>query len=239
MPFESITAVLPAYNEEENIENATRQMADVLQSLELKDWEVIVVDDGSADQTGAIADRLASSDPAHIRVIHHNPNLGYAAALKNGFSSARHQLIFFTDSDLQFDVREIRKLLALIDDADIVCGFRIYRFDHLTRLVLSWGFNLLVRMTFRINVRDIDCAFKLFRREVFDRVTIESRKFFVNAEVLAKAKYFGFRLAEVGVRHYPRAAGSSTVRASHVLSTLKELAHIWINIHSKSRGKRS
>lgn len=238
MPFESITAVLPAYNEEENIENATRQMSDVLKSLDLKDWEVIVIDDGSADKTGEIADRLAASDPAHIRVIHHNPNLGYAAALKNGFASARHQLIFFTDSDLQFDVREIKKLLPLIDEADIVCGFRIYRFDHLTRLVLSWGFNLLVRMTFRINVRDIDCAFKLFRREVFDRVTIESRKFFVNAEVLAKAKYYGFRLAEVGVRHYPRAAGSSTVRASHILSTLKELAAIWINIHSKSRGKR-
>jgi len=239
MPFESISAVLPAYNEEDNIENATRQMADVLRSLELKDWEVIVVDDGSVDQTGEIADRLVASDSAHIRVIHHDPNLGYAAALKNGFASARHQLIFFTDSDLQFDVREIKKLLPLIDEADIVCGFRIYRFDHLTRLVLSWGFNLLVRMTFRINVRDIDCAFKLFRREVFDQVQIESRKFFVNAEVLAKAKYFGFRLAEVGVRHYPRAAGSSTVRASHVLSTLKELAHIWINIHSKSRGKRS
>jgi hypothetical protein len=91
---------------------------------------------------------------------------------------------------------------------------------------------------FRIGVRDIDCAFKLFRREVFDKVTIESRKFFVNAEVLAKSKYFGFRLAEVGVRHYPRAAGRSTVRPSHVFSTLRELAHIWINVHSKSRGKR-
>ena len=238
MPFDSISAVLPAYNEEENIETATRRMADVLRSLNLGDWEVIVVDDGSVDQTGKIADRLAEEDPRHLRVFHHNPNKGYAEALKTGFTNARHHLIFYTDSDNQFDVREITSLLPLIEDSDIVNGFRIYRFDPLTRLVLSWGFNLLVRIMFRIKVRDIDCAFKLFRREVFDKVTIESRKFFVDAEVLAKARYFGFRMTEVGVRHYPRPAGRSTVRASHIPATLMELARIWINIHSKPRGKR-
>jgi glycosyltransferase involved in cell wall biosynthesis len=238
MLFNTISAVLPAFNEEENIEIAARRMADALKSLSLEDWEVIIVNDGSADRTGEIADRLSSEDPDRIRVFHHSPNLGYAEALKTGFTSARHELIFYTDSDNQFDVREIKHLLPLIEDADIVCGFRIYRFDPLTRLVLSWGFNLLVRIMFRINVRDIDCAFKLFRREVFDRVKIESKKFFVDAEILAKARFFGFRLVEVGVRHYPRTAGRSTVRASHVLSTLNELARIWINIHSKPRGKR-
>src|ERR1044072_7557144 len=238
MPFDTISAVLPALNEEENIETATLRLAEVLGSLSLKDWEVIIVDDGSTDRTGEIADRLVAEDPAHIRVFHHNPNLGYAEALKTGFTSARHQLIFYTDSDNQFDVREIRHLLPLIADADIVNGFRIYRFDPLTRLVLSWGFNLIVRIMFRIKVRDIDCAFKLFRREVFDKVTIESKKFFVDAEILAKARYLGMRLVEIGVRHYPRQAGHSTVRASHVMSTLRELARIWINIYSKPRGKR-
>ncbi|HYV07104.1 MAG TPA: glycosyltransferase family 2 protein [Blastocatellia bacterium] len=238
MQLHSISAVLPAFNEAENIETAIRRTAEVLRGLDLKNWELIVVDDGSIDRTGEIADRLATEDPSHIRVFHHQPNRGYAEALKTGFTNARHQLFFFTDSDLQFDVREIKNLLPLIEDADIVCGFRIYRFDHLTRLVLSWGFNLLVRIMFRINVRDIDCAFKVFRREVFDSVSIESKRFFVNAEVLAKARYFGFKLAEVGVRHYPRVAGRSTVRPSHILSTLRELAHIWIDIHSKPRGKR-
>ena len=237
MPLHTISAVLPAFNEEENIETAIRRTTEVLGSLDLTDWEVIIVDDGSVDRTGEIADRLAGEDPSHSRVLHHQPNRGYAEALKTGFTAARHRLFFFTDSDLQFDVREINNLLPLIESADIVCGFRIYRFDHLTRLVLSWGFNLLVRIMFRINVRDIDCAFKLFRREVFDRVVIESKRFFVNAEVLAKAKYFGFTLAEIGVRHYPRVAGRSTVRPSHVVSTLRELTHIWINIHSKPRGK--
>ena|SRR5438128_3219465 len=238
MPFDTISAVLPAYNEQENIELATTRVADVLGSLGLHDWEVIVVDDGSEDQTPQIADRLAAKDPEHIRVFHHNPNRGYAEALKTGFTNARHQLIFYTDSDNQFDVREITSLLPLIEDADIVNGFRIYRFDPLTRLVLSWGFNLLVRIVFRIKVRDIDCAFKLFRREVFDKVTIESKKFFVDAEVLAKARYFGFRMREVGVRHYPRPAGRSTVRPSHIPSTLLEIARMWINIHSKSRSNR-
>jgi glycosyltransferase involved in cell wall biosynthesis len=238
MPFESISAVLPAFNEEENIETAATRMAEVLGSLQLRDWEVIIVNDGSVDSTSEIADRLAAADPLHIKVFHHKPNRGYAEALKTGFTSARSQLIFYTDSDNQFDVRELKNMLPLIEDADIVCGFRIYRFDPLTRLVLSWGFNLLVRIIFRIGVRDIDCAFKLFRREVFDKVQIESKKFFIDAEVLAKAKYYGFRLAEIGVRHYPRPAGRSTVRASHVVSTLRELAQIWINIHSKPRGKK-
>jgi len=237
MPFDSISAVLPAYDEEENIEKATRDMAAVLDALDLRDWEVIIVDDGSKDRTGEICDRLAAEDPQHIRVFHHQPNRGYAEALKTGFTSARHQLIFYTDSDNQFDVKEMKRLLPLIEQADIVCGFRIYRFDPLTRLILSWGFNLLVRIMFRINVRDIDCAFKLFRREVFDKVTIESKKFFVDAEVLAKARYYGFRLVELGVRHYPRPAGRSTVRPSHVISTLRELAHIWSNIYLKPRRK--
>jgi glycosyltransferase involved in cell wall biosynthesis len=238
MPFDSISAVLPAYDEEDNIEKATRDTAAVLGSLGLRDWEVIIVNDGSKDGTGAICDRLVAEDPGHIRVFHHRPNRGYAEALRTGFTGARHQLIFYTDSDNQFDVKEMKHLLPLIEQADIVCGFRIYRFDPLSRLILSWGFNLLVRIMFRIPVRDIDCAFKLFRREVFDKVTIESKKFFVDAEVLAKAKYHGFRLVELGVRHYPRTAGSSTVRPSHVISTLGELARIWINIYIKSPGKR-
>ena len=232
--FDGISGVLPAFNEEENIEVATRRMAAVFDSLGFKDWEVIVVDDGSIDRTGEISDKLAAED-AHIRVFHHSPNQGYAQALKTGFTSARHSLIFYTDSDNQFDVKELANVLPLIQDCDIVNGFRIYRFDPLTRLVLSWGFNLLVRIVFRIKVRDIDCAFKLFRREVFDKVTIESKKFFVDAEVLAKARHYGFRMKEIGVRHYPRPAGRSTVRPSHIPSTLWELGRIWVGIHFKRK----
>jgi glycosyltransferase involved in cell wall biosynthesis len=222
--------VLPAYNEQENIEKAVRAVLEAAEGLELADYEVIVVNDGSRDRTGAIIDRLKEENP-RVRPIHHPTNLGYADALRTGFTSARMPLVFYTDSDLQFDVREVKNLLPASEDYDIVCGFRIYRYDPLTRLFLAWGYNLVARTIFRLRVRDIDCAFKLFRREVFDVIEIRSKKFFVDTEILAKARHHGFRMTEVGVRHYPRLGGRSTVRASHVVSTLRELAKMWFEIY--------
>lgn len=230
--FNSISAVLPAFNEEDNIEAAALKMLDVLKTLPFSTYEVIIVNDGSKDRTGEISDSLAAKYP-EIRVIHHPTNLGYAQALSNGFTGAKSDLIFYTDSDNQFDVKELKNFIAPIEDYDLVCGFRIYRYDPLTRLFLSWGFNLLVRIIFRIRVRDIDCAFKLFRRSIFDKIKIESQRFFVDAEVLAKARYHKFSMTELGVRHYPRTAGNSTVRPSHIFYTLQELAKIWINIYLK------
>ncbi len=234
----SISFVLPAYNEEENIERAATAIVEVAETLGLDDYEVIIVNDGSSDGTGDIIDGLAASNP-HVRPVHQPRNLGYADALKTGFASARMGLVFYTDSDLQFDVKEVKNFLPASEDYDLVCGFRIYRYDPLTRLFLAWGYNLLARTIFRLRVRDIDCAFKLFRREVFDVIEIRSRKFFVDTEILAKARYYGFRMTEIGVRHYPRAGGSSTVRPSHVFSTLRELARIWAEIYlGRGRKKR-
>ena len=230
MAGKSISFVLPAYNEEENIEDSVRRVLEVAAGLGLEDYEVIVVDDGSADRTGEIIDRLKEENP-RVVPIHHPSNLGYADALRTGFTSARCNLVFYTDSDLQFDVREVKNLLPASEDYDIVTGFRIYRYDPLTRLFLAWCYNLLARTIFRLRVRDIDCAFKLFRREVFDVIKIRSKKFFVDTEILAKARYHGFRMTEVGVRHYPRSRGQSTVRPSHVISTLRELAKIWLEIY--------
>lgn len=226
----SISFVMPAYNEEENIERAVRAIVDVANRLDLRDWEVIVVNDGSVDRTAEVLEALKNENP-RIRPIHHETNKGYADALRTGFKNARCDLIFYTDSDLQFDVREVKNFLPAIEDYDIVVGFRIYRYDPLTRLVLAWGYNLIARMIFRLKVRDIDCAFKLFRREVFDVIEIRSKKFFVDTEILAKARYHGFRMTEIGVRHYPRAGGRSTVKSSHILSTLKELAKMWLEIY--------
>jgi len=226
----SISFVLPAYNEEENIEKAVRAVVQAAEGLDLEAYEVIVVNDGSADRTHEILERLREENP-HVRPIHHPQNIGYADALKTGFTSAMLPLVFYTDSDLQFDVKEVKNLLPAIEDYDIVCGFRIYRYDPLTRLFLAWGYNLVARTIFRLRVRDIDCAFKLFRREVFDVIEIRSKKFFVDTEVLAKARHHGFRMTEIGVRHYPRAGGRSTVRPSHIISTLRELAKMWLEIY--------
>jgi len=226
----SLSFVLPAYNEEDNIARAVKAVIEAAEGLDLRDYEVIAVNDGSADRTAEILNRLAQENP-HVRPIHHPKNLGYADALRTGFTSARMPYVFYTDSDLQFDVKEVKNLLPAIEDYDIVCGFRIYRYDPLSRLFLAWGYNLIARTIFRLRVRDIDCAFKLFRREVFDVIDIRSKKFFVDTEILAKARRHGFRMTEVGVRHYPRTGGRSTVRASHVFSTLRELAKMWREIY--------
>ncbi|MGH2570619.1 MAG: glycosyltransferase family 2 protein [bacterium] len=230
----SISVVLPAYNEEENIERQVRAVDDVLRTLRFDAYEILVVDDGSSDRTRAICEALAAGAPK-LRLIVHEVNRGYAQALRSGFTTAKMPLVFYTDSDNQFDVRELKNLLAAIDDYDIVCGFRIYRYDPVSRLVLSWGYNLIVRVLFRIRVRDVDCAFKLFRREIFDRIHIESRKFFVDTEILAKASKLGLRMTEIGVRHLPRTAGQSTVRPSHVLSTVREIASMWRDIYVRGR----
>lgn len=230
----SITVVLPAFNEEENIEQQVRSVDDVLSELRFDDYEIVVVDDGSSDGTRGIAEGL-SADVPKLRVVVHERNRGYAQALRTGFTGARMPLVFYTDADNQFDVRELKNLLPSIDDYHIVVGFRIYRFDPFSRLVLSWGYNLIVRILFRIRVRDVDCAFKLFRSEIFDRIHIESKRFFVDTEILAKASKLGMRMTEIGVRHYPRTAGESTVRPSHVLHTLAEIAAMWTDIHVRGR----
>ena len=230
MAGKSISFVLPAYNEEENIADSVGRVLEVGEGLGLDDYEVIVVNDGSSDRTGEIIDRLHEEN-GRVRPIHHPANLGYADALRTGFTSARCGLVFYTDSDLQFDVREVKNLLPASEDYDIVTGFRIYRYDPLSRLFLAWCYNLLARTIFRLRVRDIDCAFKLFHREIFDVIEIRSKKFFVDTEILAKARHHGFRMTEIGVRHYPRSRGQSTVRPSHVISTLRELAKIWLEIY--------
>lgn len=230
MKFKSLSIVFPAYNEEDNIEESVRRAIEVSESLSLDSFEIIVVNDGSEDRTGEIAEMLAISDN-RVRVIHHSPNQGYAKALNTGFSNSTKDLLFYSDSDLQFDLHEIKNLMPAIEDYDIVSGFRIYRYDPLTRLFLSWGFNLLVRTIFRIPVRDIDCAFKLYRKSIFEKIKINSRDFFVDSEILAKAIKAGFSMTEIGVKHYPRKAGRSTVKASHILKTLGELWKIWIELY--------
>jgi len=229
-----ISVVLPAYNEAANIEKQVRNVDDVLRDLRFDEYEILVVDDGSSDDTRAICEALATDVPK-LRVIVHETNRGYAQALRSGFTAAAQPLVFYTDADNQFDVRELKNLLAAIDDYDLVCGFRIYRFDPFSRLVLSWGYNLLVRILFRIRVRDVDCAFKLFRREIFDRIHIESKKFFVDTEILAKASRCGMKMTEIGVKHFPRTAGQSTVRPSHVFHTLAEIASMWTDIYVRGR----
>ncbi len=208
MPPVSITVFFPCYNEQDNVAKVTRQAVEVLESLRA-DYEILVVNDGSADNTGRMADELASTNP-RIRAIHHPRNLGYGAALQSGFRAATKELVFYTDGDGQFDLKEISLLLPLMADYDIVSGYRMNRQDPPLRRLNGWLWTRLNDFLFSLNVRDMDCAFKLFKRTIFDHIKMESQGALIATEILARAARKGYRIAEKGVHHYPRTAGTPT-----------------------------
>jgi uncharacterized protein (TIRG00374 family) len=225
----SITVFFPCYNEEENVEQQTLDVDRVLSEI-CDDYEVVIVDDGSTDRTPEIADRLAR-EHSHVRVIHHPHNLGYGAALKTGFLGARKDLVLYTDGDNQFDIHDIEKMLPLMKEGvDMVVGYRAARQDKPLRKFVSRVYNFIIRLIFGLKVRDIDCAFKLFRRSVFDRVEIKSERFLVDTEILVKSKRAGLKIVETGVTHLPRTMGKSTVSPHDVFRTLSELSHLWLHI---------
>jgi glycosyltransferase involved in cell wall biosynthesis len=204
----SISVVLPAYNEEENVGQAVRSVLEVMDTI-TPSYEVIVVDDGSRDRTSEVVKELVQSYPK-VRLIRHEVNQGYGGALTSGFRAATGELIFFTSSDNQYDVAEIRKLLPLIETADLVIGYRAKRRDPFIRRLFAWGWNMLVNLLFGYVSRDIDCAFKLFKREILSQVPITSKGAMIDTELLVGAKRRGFGIVEVPVSHFPRLAGEQT-----------------------------
>ena len=226
----SITAVLPAYNEEAIIADTARTMAAVLRDL-VDDYEVVVVNDGSRDATADRVRMVAADDP-HVRLVEHRVNRGYGAALATGFSSATKELIFLTDGDKQFDVRELRDFLPEMAVADLCIGYREPRRDPFIRLVNAWGWNLLVRLLFGYVARDVDCAFKLFRREVWDALDVRSGGATFSAELLIKARRAGYRFRERRVTHLPRTAGQATgARPRVILRAFRDLFRLRLDLH--------
>jgi glycosyltransferase involved in cell wall biosynthesis len=222
----SLSVVFPAFNEEANIRRTVEAARMVLPKL-AETWEIVLVNDGSRDATTPICDELAEQFP-EVRAIHHMVNRGYGAALKSGILAARHDYIFFTDSDGQFDLQELEHLLQYASEFDIVTGYRAKRQDPPHRLINAWGWKTLVRMVLGVKVRDIDCAFKIFQRSVFDRVQIRSVGAMVNTEILAQANSFGMRIHEVKVSHYPRRAGKpSGANLKVIAKAFKELFRLW------------
>jgi glycosyltransferase involved in cell wall biosynthesis len=206
----SLSVVLPAYNEEENVETAVRHVSDVAQTLD-REYEIILVNDGSSDRTGEIGRELEGRIP-HFRLVEHYPNRGYGGALKAGFEAATKDLIAFYPADAQFDFGEIERLLEAVEEenADVVCGYRFDRQDNAIRKLNAFGWNMVVRLFFGYLCRDIDCGFKLFRREILERVNIMSDGAMIDTEFLAGAKARGYRIAEVPLTHLPREAGEAT-----------------------------
>ena len=225
----SISVFFPCYNEQDNVRRVVGRAKEVLEGIGA-DYEVIIVDDGSADRTGQVADELAAGDK-RISVVRHRRNMGYGAALQSGFRAATKKLVFFTDGDGQFDIGEIRELLPLMEGYDIVCGYRLNRQDPIMRKINGWLWTRMVCILFGMKVRDIDCAFKMFRREVFEHIKMESSGALISAEILARATRAGYKITETGVHHYPRTAGKQTgAKLRVILRAFKELFSLYKRI---------
>ena len=218
-----VSFVLPAYNEEGNIGRAIEDTVAVARRY-CGEFEVLVVDDGSTDRTPEIVAEAARRDP-EVHLVRHGRNRGYGDALRTGFLRARMDLVFFTDADNQFDMEELALLLPWADHVDVVAGYRIKRMDPLMRRLNAWGWNRLVRVLFYVPVRDIDCAFKLFRRAALEELDIESVGALVNTEIMVKLGRTGKTVVEVGVHHRPRTAG--VARGAKPSVILRAFIEVW------------
>jgi len=223
----TLSVFFPAYYDENNIGKVVNKAISVLEELKLKDYEVIIIEDGSPDRTGEVADELARKY-SKVRVIHHERNMGYGATLKDGFLNAKMEYVFYSDGDNQFDLEELKIFVAILPYTDIVSGFRIHKMYSKYRKFTSFCYNQLLRFVFGIEDRDVDCAFKLFPTKLFKQITIESKDAFIDAEIMIKARLLGYKVTEVGVNHLPRVDGISTgARPSVIFRTILEIYRYW------------
>ena len=207
-PTPGLSVFFPAYNDSGTIASLVITALKTARRL-TDNFEVIIVNDGSADRTAEIADELARAYP-EVRVVHHERNRGYGGALRSGFAAATRDLIFYTDGDAQYDPGELEALWgALRDDVDLVNGYKISRSDPLHRIVIGRIYHHTVKLLFGLNVRDVDCDFRLMRRSIFDRVALHKNSGVICLEMMKKIEDAGYRIAEVPVHHYHRAYGRS------------------------------
>lgn len=221
--FESLTIFFPAWNEQDTIERAVAAACEAGDQLvadgEVGSYEVLIIDDASTDATGAIADKMAAGDD-RVRVVHHERNRKLGGSLKTGFAESHGELVLYTDADLPFDMAEAVKAVRLlrIYDADIVSAFRFDRTgEGPRRLVYSYVYNHLIQLVFGLRLRDMNFAFKLIRRRVFDHVVLESEGSFIDVELLARAQRLGFHIVQFGVDYFPRTRGISTLSSNAVI----------------------
>lgn len=225
----SLTIFFPCYNESSNVAAMIEQAAKVGEEYGV-DYEILVVDDGSTDNTTDVVRQSAGRYPK-VRLVRHERNQGYGAALRTGLSNATKDLVFLTDGDNQFRIHDIEKLFSKIDSCDVVTGYRLSRQDRAHRRLNGKLWTWLTRTLFGLPVRDVDCAFKLFRKKCLQGLTLKSNQLLIHAEILARLKKKGFKIQEIGVPHYPRTAGKAT--ATHpirILKTFGELSGLFFQI---------
>jgi glycosyltransferase involved in cell wall biosynthesis len=240
-PVEALSYFFPAHDEAANIAALVDEALTELARLAER-FEIICVDDGSTDGTGAIADELAAAHPHVVRVVHHGSNRGYGAAVRSGLRAARYPLVCFTDGDRQFRIADLARLIARLDEADghapcVVAGYRIKRADPAVRLAYARVYRACLRLFFGLRVRDPDCACKLFERKALEGVRVESGGAFLSAELLIKIGQRGGRIVEQGVPHYPRTAGrASGADPRVVLRAVKDFWALRLRLWVDRRG---
>jgi glycosyltransferase involved in cell wall biosynthesis len=233
--IKELSVFYPCYNEEKNIKNTVSKTIPVLEKIAQK-WEIILVNDGSKDNTGKVLEEIKKKYPKQIKVITHNPNRGYGAALKSGFYNAQYEWIVFTDSDGQFDFSEITKFIKKqqTTDSDMVIGYYLSRKVSKAAIITSKIWELIVFILFGLKVTDIDCAFKLINKKVINTIPkLEAeRGAFISSELLIKAKKSKFKITEVGIHHFARLEGQATGRKlSVIIKSFSDLFRLWFKIN--------
>lgn len=230
-PADRISLFFPVYRDERTVERVATKARRVLDEL-AGEWEIIVVNDGSPDRAGEIAEELARSDP-RVRVIHHGRNLGYGSALRTGLAAARFEWIAFTDGDDEYEVDDLRKLWRLRDRYDLILTFRYAKRYGSARIFISWVYNKLLRSVFRTRYRDISCGLRLVRREVAGELPLRSTSPFIGAEIAIKTMLKGFRVGEVGIQTFPREFGQgSSTSLPNILATLRDMRAVYREVFS-------
>jgi len=225
----SISLIFPAWNEEKYVQKAVLKAGNALKEI-TDDYEIIVVDDGSIDKTGEIAEKLAKEN-GHIRVLYHKKNQKLGKTLRTGVSAAQKDLILYSDIDLPFDFKEVKKMIDLMEvtKADIISAFRLNRAEkEFGRTIYSFIYNFLIRILFWINVKDINCPAKLFKKSIFEKVELKSNGSFIDAELIIKSIRRGYKVCQMGIEYFPRIESRS--RASNlgtVLGILKEMTLLY------------
>lgn len=239
MKQKSISVFFPALNEQENIKTCVLSAKKYLEKR-FKDYEILVVSNGSTDNTTKIALEFARKDKRIKSIC--NKKVGYGIALRSGFANSSKELIFYTDADNQFNIEDLDSLFPLLGAYDIVSGYRVKRQDPSMRIFVAWVYNMLIRILFNLKVRDIDASFKLYKKKVFENMTLKSNTGLIDAEVLIKAKKKGFKIGQVGVKHYPRTRGQTRfeinqrnkifafVKPKVITDIIREIRNLWSDL---------
>jgi len=229
--FPSLSVFFPAYNDAPSLPGLIEKTFVAL-CKHVAEFEVIVINDGSADNTGEVLADLSRQYAPHMRVVTHERNRGYGGALRSGFAAATKEFVFYTDGDGQYDVSELPRLLELVTaDTGLVNGYKLERHDPSHRIWIGKTYNFCARLLFRIHIRDIDCDYRLIRRELLDRIQLSSTSGTICVELVRKLEISGCGVAEVGVHHYPRLYGKSQFfRLPSLANTFVELLRLWLRV---------